>query len=227
MAYSYLQLKSRINGGIKGKIGILVDERETINAAVREVLSGCDLRSSRRRTLLTPILSEDTLDYVAVADLKDYGIINLIPDSSTVRADYRLVPSEEIRRRKEVGTMAIEDNDLGRTILIASGGSNANGIGYRVQYYSKYAWYITDPNDLDEIIRQENSKSNDDKLILDTTEFDMVVQKGIELAGPEVDEFDASDRAAEKYRVMRDEYYKNNPSEALSIISTYADFLSM
>jgi hypothetical protein len=227
MAYNYLQFKGRINAGIKGKIGMLVNARETINAAIREVVSDCDLRTTRRRVLLSPVLSDDTFDYVAVADLKDYGIINLIPDSNSVRSDLRLVPSEEIRRRREVGTMAIEDNDLGRTILIASNNSNAGGIGYDVQYYSKFPWYIEDPNDPDEIIRKENSEEGEYFLVLDSTEFDMAVQKGIELAGGEVDEFDASDRAAKKYEQMKKRYYMNNPSEAMSIISTYADFIKM
>lgn len=387
MAYTYSQLRGRINGGIKGKVGILVGDRELINSVARQVTADVDLRSMRRRTPMSPNLFSKVFEYLAPTDIKDYGIINITPQTQAKAPDYRLVPSEEFRRRQDSTTMAIEDFDLGRKILVnaavndsmltispldstTSGGGTWAGFGdgtnlradtdqyvseggslrwdisaaagttagivntavnsynmtdylqgngaafvwvyitsitnltnfiirlgdsasvyyqkttttqsdgtafvagwnllrfdltslttsgtpsittsryvaiymtktaakvsetdyrfdsivlrrgvvNRLQYYSKYPWVSAAGT------RLENSTANDDVLTADTTEFELYVMKGIELAGQEVDEFDASDRAAKKYEIAKKSYCFNNPSEAQTMISIYADFIKM
>jgi len=88
-------------------------------------------------------------------------------------------------------------------------------------YYSKFPWQTSAGSYI------ENSTVDSDLLNVDLTEFNLMVDKGVELAGPEVDEFDASDRAARRYAINKKKYEMANPSEALLIIETYADFIKM
>jgi len=40
--YTYANFKTRVNAGIKNKIGILVSDRDTLNQAARTVISDID-----------------------------------------------------------------------------------------------------------------------------------------------------------------------------------------
>lgn len=118
--YTFTQVKSRINSKIKGKIGVLVNSRETINDAVRQVLSDADLVSARRRTLLTPNLFTNIFEYASPSDLKGYGIINIEPQTDRARRQYSLVPSEEFYRRRDPNTIAVDDYDFIKKVLVNS-----------------------------------------------------------------------------------------------------------
>lgn len=385
--YTYATYKSRVNAGIKGKIGMLVNDRETLNEAARSVVSDIDLRSTKRKSTLSPSLFSDIFQYAAPTDLKGLAIIDIDPQTDRRHSDYTLVPFESFMRRQDPRTIALQDNDMIRKILInasiygnesitissfdslsagggswiafgdatnidadthnfikengslswdisAVGGTTAglqnttlndfdvsdylggngavfvwvyitsttnltnfiirvgssstdyysktitaasdgtafrngwnllrfdlsslsttgtpendscdfvaiymtktagkiNETGYRfdslmirkgeiheVVYYSKYAWQNSSGTYL------ENSTDDNDYLNADTDEFELMIAKGIELGGLEVDEIDASDRAAKRYKEKKAEYVLKNPSDAKLIIDNYADFIS-
>lgn len=385
--YTYTFFKSRINAKIKGKIGILVNPRDTLNEIARQVYADVDLVSARRRTALTPNLFTRIFEYASPTDLKGYGIINVEPQTDRARLAYTLVPSEEFYRRRDPDTIAISDADFIKKILInstqptndlgimiasfdatTSGGSSAwtavgggtniradsddyvrenaslrfdlsasavatagiensslysfdatnyfggNGAAFvwayitsttgltnyilrlgsdssnyyqktattasdgtafktgwnlirfdlttlttvgtpvvtafdyasiymtkltskvsetdyrfdslilkkgekdNVLYYSKYPWQTSGGTYI------ANSTADSDYLNVDEDEFNLMVEKGIEIAGYEVDEDTSADKSAKKYKDMVKEYVRNHPSEAMNMISTVADF---
>lgn len=119
MSYTYAQLKTRVNAKIKGKIGILVNSRDTLNEGARQVMTDIDLRSARRKTQLTPNLSSGRNRYTCPSDLKGYGIIDIKPQvSAQKKAEYDLIPVEEFGRTSDNNVIAIEDADNQRNILV-------------------------------------------------------------------------------------------------------------
>lgn len=385
--YTQDNLRSRINAGVKGKIGMLVNSQDTINQAVREVIADLDLRSTIRKTQLTPGLFNEIFQYSCPTDLKDQAVLGINPLTDRRRVEYTLVPIEQFMRRKDENTIALEDNDFIRKILInanvyngesvviseldaltAGGGtwalfgdgtnveadihnyvrgngsvkydlSSAGGTTAGIQntslntfdltdylgstgavfvwayitsatnltnfilrigssssnyyqkttstasdgtalragwnllrfdltslttvgtpdddagsfvaiymtktagkisesdyafdyltlkkgelhdvvYYSKYGWQTSAGTYL------ENSTAISDLLNADTTEFDLFVDKGIEIAGMELDEEVASVKASERYMKKRRTYMMANPSQRKDQIQTYADFVN-
>jgi len=92
---------------------------------------------------------------------------------------------------------------------------------HNVVYYSKFPWQSSSG------AYQENSTLDTDLLNVDTTEFGLILEKAVELAGEEVDELGASDRAAKRYLELKKMYMMSSPSEAKWVTSTYADFIKM
>jgi len=85
-------------------------------------------------------------------------------------------------------------------------------------YYSKYGW-----QDETTGAWKESSTDDGDFLNVDTDEFNLIVDKSIELAADEVDETKAGDKARGRYLMGRLEYEKRNPNDAMLMISTYYD----
>ena len=126
--YTYAQLKSRINSKIKGKIGILIDARETLNEGVRQAVFDIDFVSMRRRTALTPNLFRKVFEYAAPTDIKNYGIIGIEPQTDRALREYILVPSEQFYRRQDPNTIAFDDADMVTKILVNTDQPNDLGI---------------------------------------------------------------------------------------------------
>jgi hypothetical protein len=213
--YTYLQLRTRINGGIKGKIGILVNDRETINDVVRQVVEDIDLRSMIRNEDLSPDLSSDTKEYDYPTGMKNYALIDVLPkDTSKKSGEYQLTIQEDFCRGGS-GVIAVSEEGTSKLLINSAESADTESI---VRFYSNLPWkniageYIVD------------STSNDDVLSIDPAEFNLFVQKGIEIAGSEVDEMEASDRAKIKYLEDKRSYEMRNPSMRKSIITTYAQF---
>lgn len=120
MNYTRADLKSRINAGIKGKSGMLVDFDEVVNMAVRFVTSNIDLTSNRRMTSLSPSLFSDIYEYACPSDLNDYKIISINPQTDELSSEYNLVPFTEFSRTREARTIAVKDNDGLKKLLISS-----------------------------------------------------------------------------------------------------------
>lgn len=122
MAFTYTRddLKTRINAGLKGKIGILIDENDTINQAVRDVNNLMDLRSAKRRVLIAPGLFTDINSYPCPVDLNGQAIIDINPqdDSRAKNSEYYLVTPEEFYRRKDDRAIAIDNRDSLTRLLI-------------------------------------------------------------------------------------------------------------
>lgn len=118
--YTQAQLKTDVNGKIKGKIGVLIDFQSTLNQGVRQVLSDMDLKSHRRRTALTPNLFSGLFEYAAPTDLKGYGVITVQNQKLTPATPWSLVPYEQFMRRQDPNTIAISDYDFTKKIFIKS-----------------------------------------------------------------------------------------------------------
>jgi len=211
--FTYLQLRSRINGGIKGKIGILVNDRETINDAVRQVVHDVDLRSMIKNETLNPNLDSDTTEYDYPDGMKPYGFIDIIPTTDEREVEYQLTTQDDFYRS---GSNMVAISEEGTSKLLIR--TDLDDDTSTIRFYSEKPW----KNISDEYL--VDSTSNDDVLEVGSDEFNLFVQKGIEIAGTEADEMEASDRAKLKYQEDKRAYEMRNPSMRKQIITTYAYF---
>lgn len=118
MSYTRAQFRARVNAGIKNKGGVLVDIDETLNMAARMVLDEVDLRSTKRRTTLSPNLFTDVHQYAAPSDLKGQKIISVAPQVNRERAsEVAFVLPDEFYRRLDPRAVAVDDRDAVRKIL--------------------------------------------------------------------------------------------------------------
>lgn len=102
MAFNYTrsQFISRINAGIQGRIGLLIDKNETANAAVREVLSEINLRTVKRQSALAPKLFNGQFDYGSPSDIQGDSFIDVPPQVKRADGQWFLVTAEEFDRNK-------------------------------------------------------------------------------------------------------------------------------
>ena len=99
--YTYATLASRLAKKISGTISD-ADLLVVINDAVAEVASDIDLRSTKRKSALSPNLFNNIFDYTAPTDLKENKIIDVRPQIKRGRLDqWRLTTEEEFDRLKE------------------------------------------------------------------------------------------------------------------------------
>lgn len=89
---------------------------------------------------------------------------------------------------------------------------------YDIPYYSKYAWQSSTGT------YKENSTVDTDYLNVDTTEFNLIVNKCSELAAEDVREYRDAERYGKKYTAMKKEYQMNNPSHKMPLQTRYWDF---
>lgn len=129
--YTRTQLKSRMNAGIHGKQGMLIDANETVNEAVRDCfgsgyiddqgkLCPIDFRSARRRATLSPNLFNGIFDYAAPADLDAFKIIDIPAQAKRQDGEFFLVPTGEFELKKRAGMIAIKDYNETRILQINS-----------------------------------------------------------------------------------------------------------
>lgn len=120
--YTRAQLKTRINSGIKGKIGMLINSNDTCNDVVRTVVNDIKLRSQIRRAALAPNLFTDVYQYGAPIDLNNQSIIDASPQiNRPLYSDWRLTTPEEFDRRKQMEDrlMSVLENDLVTKLLLS------------------------------------------------------------------------------------------------------------
>lgn len=109
-----------MNRGVQGKQDILSDPQETMNEAVREVLSEVRIRSTRRKQSLVPNLMNGQFEYAVVTDLHSDDIIDIPPNAARADGEFNLVPSEQFARAPKVGDIAINDYNGIRSLLVFS-----------------------------------------------------------------------------------------------------------
>ena len=98
--YTLLTLKSRIANKLSGTIADS-DLSVIANDSVLEVVSDIDLRSTKRKSALSPNLFDDIFQYTAPSDLKGRKIIDIMPQVKRGRFDdWRLTTPEEFDRYK-------------------------------------------------------------------------------------------------------------------------------
>jgi hypothetical protein len=91
---------------------------------------------------------------------------------------------------------------------------------YELEYFSKYGWQDAITN-----AWKENASADGDLLNADTDEYEIFVQKGIELAAAEADEEQARQTAQSMYSKLTNMYTKDTPSDAMFITQEYQDFI--
>lgn len=122
MSFIYTQsnLQSGMNRGIQGKEGMLADPEETMNEAVREVLTEIRIRSTRRKQPLVPNLLNGEFEYAAPSDLEGMFLIDIPPEGKRSDGEFTLVPVEQFSRTSSSGDIAIGDYNGIRTLMIRS-----------------------------------------------------------------------------------------------------------
>ncbi len=129
--YTRSQLKQRMNAGIYGKQGMLIDSNETVNDAVRECFGNgfineqgryipLDFRSARRRTVLSPNLYNGIFDYTCPSDLAQSKIIDIPAQAKRQDGEFFLVPTTEFELKRQKGMVAIKDYNGSRILQISS-----------------------------------------------------------------------------------------------------------
>lgn len=124
--YTRALLKQRVNAGIKGKLGVLVDANETLNRAVRSVLEQVDLRSTRRMVTIQPGVFDDVVSYPTPVDIKAQKVVSLRYqrlDGQFEPAGFHLVPYEEFvhsRGEPKMYSVAFDDQSGYRSMRISA-----------------------------------------------------------------------------------------------------------
>lgn len=120
--YTRSQLKTRINAGIKGKIGMLIDADDTCNDVVRAVVNDIALRSQIRRSILAPNLFTNIYQYTCPVDINNQMIVDLAPQVNRAHfSDWRLTTPAEFDQRKmiEDRLIAIPERDIVSSLLVS------------------------------------------------------------------------------------------------------------
>lgn len=130
--YTRTQLKARMNAGIHGKQGMLIDPNETVNEGVRECFGNgfiddvynkkwpLDFRSARRKVALTPNLFNGIFDYTCPADLAAQKIIDIPAQAKRQDGEFFLVPTTEFEMKKAKGMIAIKDFNATKSLQVSS-----------------------------------------------------------------------------------------------------------
>ncbi len=93
-----------------------------------------------------------------------------------------------------------------------------NGAFYDMYYYSKYPWQSSTG------VYLANSTSASDVLVADDSEYELYVEKAVELGAAMVEEDGIEKKALDRFMYLKDIYESDNPSEAKLVTSTYHDF---
>lgn len=106
-------------------LGNLAQERPFINRSVREVWSEVDIRTSKRRSNLSPALFQDVYEYAKPTDMKGLGLIDIMPligRAQGWRGEFNLTSPEEFDRMKTFyrNMVAIYDADGVGKLLVSA-----------------------------------------------------------------------------------------------------------
>ena len=117
--------RTNLNSSIAARIpagSSTVDLDVLSNDAVREVLLDLDLRSTKRRSALSPNLFNDVYDYTWPSDAKNWAFIDLVTQINRIKEDtWDLVTPQEFDRRKAVEDKLVSfgNDDLNPLIRIS------------------------------------------------------------------------------------------------------------
>lgn len=119
--YTYTNLKDQIIDPLSyPNAASSVTVLNVINRSARNVLSEIDLRSSKRRSTLTPHIFDDIYQYTCPTDLKGDALIDLMPQANrSLDSRLVLVQPETFDRKKSIykNMVAVFDDDFTRKIL--------------------------------------------------------------------------------------------------------------
>lgn len=115
--HAYSSIENDINDLAHAEFNNITQKRALINRAVRDVLMDADLRSSKRRTQLSPALFQGIYDYTKPSDLKAWKVIDVIQQVNRPTAhNGRFVlttPNEFDQMKREYrNLLAVDDRDF-------------------------------------------------------------------------------------------------------------------
>jgi len=119
---TYTELLTTLEGPSHGHFSLLRNPRDTINRAVRFVIDDIDLRSTRRKSPISPNLFNNIYDYSCPSDMKGYGLIDVVPQVNRSRdSEIVLTTAEEFDRTKSFikNMAAFYDFDLVRRLRLS------------------------------------------------------------------------------------------------------------
>lgn len=119
--YTYTNLKDEVIDPLIW-VGTPATVRTALNRAARKVVTDADLRSTKRKSAISPFVMDDVYHYTCPTDLKDRKIVD-IPAQVNRGLDtrMRLVSTKEFDRKKAVvkNMVAISDEDFVRKLLLS------------------------------------------------------------------------------------------------------------
>ena len=119
--YSQNDVYEIVDGMTHQKFSQVNDRQVIVNRAVRYVLGDMDMRSTKRRSQLSPNLFADIYDYTAPSDLKAHKIIDLKKQVNRPGSDFFiLVDEQDFDRLKTISSqrIAIRDADFNQILRI-------------------------------------------------------------------------------------------------------------
>ena len=120
--YTQANLSSNLDGMVHGKVSNLVDKQVTMNRAVRFVLGDLDVRSAKRKSVISPNLFDDVYDYTCPTDLKGEALIDILPQiNRSIDSQIELTTEEEFDRKKSFNKLmaAFSDNSFVRKLRLS------------------------------------------------------------------------------------------------------------
>lgn len=95
------------------------------------------------------------------------------------------------------------------------------GVIHNLYYYSRYLWQDSDSTYI------ENSTANGDFLNVETEEYDLIIEKAVQLAGRMIRDREIQEEALASYREQKETYEMSYPSERKNLITEYHEFDSL
>lgn len=123
MSFSYTVLKNTVNGKIHGKIGRLVDARDSINRGVRKAMA-VPLKTLRRKYSVPIRLVDGIYDYTAPSDIQGHKVIDLVPVTGerTLKNGWLNVHPEAFDRMKNLSrnVLSVSSNGTSRLLKVSA-----------------------------------------------------------------------------------------------------------
>ena len=223
--YTYDDISKAVNNRLHNKIGKVTDSLASINTAVKQLWGQVNLRTAKRKSTLSPVLSSTLYSYTLPTDVKGFGIIDLVPQlTTTAKPDWSFVPREEFDRNKTAGKniISIDPNATTYKLLISTLTDNTALGVWDLIYYTKYPWQSSTG------VYKQDATTSTDYLNVDADEYNLVVEQCVEYLGKIVREYeDAKDASNTLNNLLLPSYQSRYPSEALTYASTYYSFGSI
>lgn len=119
-SYKYSDLNTAVNENVHGKVDSLISKRKLFDRAVRTVALDIDLRTTKRRTQLSPKLYKKVFSYTAPSDFK--RLIDIQQQVERAQdSEFILTTPEEFDRMKNQFTniVAVFDGDIVKQLWIS------------------------------------------------------------------------------------------------------------
>lgn len=122
--YTFANIQSDVANEVHGTITDANYVR-IINRAVKATLGDVDLRSTKRKSTLSPSVTPGQFDYALPADVKGLGIVDVRRQVNRSEKFELLMEEEfDIRKSNETGIFTVADADFSRLLRISSGDSD-------------------------------------------------------------------------------------------------------